>query len=166
MPWRMVTSWERRRGEVKKLSAVPRMACRREAAPYPVGIDFHFNLPLGRSSSGAFQCPDPVHHEVGDMLRDHVREMPLAGNYCLLKTAFHFEEHRESVRKGEHVHCHSHASWIRSENIGILQVTSGFMQVFHSSQKLNCQVKGEWQHWISQFSAICMDWRRCGGEGF
>lgn len=44
------------------------------------------------------------------MLLDHFRGMPLSSNCRLLEMAFHFEERMESIRKGEHIRCHSHAT--------------------------------------------------------
>ena len=79
-------------------------------SPYPAGMHFCFHLPAGHRSSGAFHCPDPGHREVREMLPVQFRGMPLASNYRLLEKPFDFEKHMESMRKREHVHCHSHAS--------------------------------------------------------
>jgi len=95
----------------------------------------------------------------GEALLDHFRGMPLASNHHPLEMAFHFEEHVESSRKGKHMHCHSPANRIRNINIGILQVTSGFMQVLHLPRNEIIRSKVNYSmsiDWINQFSAICM----------
>lgn len=79
-------------------------------SPYPAGMHLHFHLPQGHISFGAFHRPDPGHREVREMLLDHFGGMLLASNYYLLETAFDFEEHMETIRRGEHVHCHSPAN--------------------------------------------------------
>lgn len=76
----------------------------------------------------------------------------------------------ESIRKGEHVHCHSHASW----NKNIKSAFYRWLLVFAGStpsQKLKGQVRGKCQYegWVDKpifFKTICMDWRRCREEGF
>lgn len=125
---------EKEGGGVKELSAVARMAFRRETrgkvvSPTLRGCTsisvFFWNIaPLMLSVA-------LIHGEGREMLLDHLRGMPVASNYHLLEKAFHFGEHMESIRKGEHVHCRSHASWNKNINISILQVTSDFMQVLH-----------------------------------
>lgn len=74
---------------------------RESSFPYPEGMHFCFHLLLEHSSSDACHCPDPGHREGREMLLDHFRGMPVASNYDQLEKAFHFEEHMESIRKGE-----------------------------------------------------------------
>lgn len=60
--------------------------------------------------------------------------MPVASNCDQPEKAFHFEELMESIRKREHVHCHSHASWNKHINTSILQVISGFCRFYTSTE--------------------------------
>lgn len=76
------------------------------------------------------------------MLPDHFRGMLVASNYDQPEKAFHFEEHMESLRKGEHVHYHSHVSWNKNTNTSIFQITSGFCMFYTSTENRESGERG------------------------